>query len=199
MEFQSVVNRRKMIRSFKSDPIPKEKLDRIIENAFKGPSAGFSQGIEMLVLDTEESRERFYSMYGSKDERTGFTNKWPTLEDAPVIIIMLSHKDTYLTRYAEPDKGWTDKDEARWPVPFWDIDTGMAGLLVLLTVVDEELGAVFTGVPDQAKFKEMFGVPEAYNAVGAISIGYPEANDPQSPSLKRGRRDLSKIVHYNQF
>jgi carbon monoxide dehydrogenase subunit G len=32
-----------------------------------------------------------------------------------------------------PDKGWTDRDEARWPVPFWQIDTGMAALLILLT------------------------------------------------------------------
>ena len=42
---------------------------------------------------------------------------------------------TYLERYAEPDKGRTDRDEARWPVPYWDVDTGMAALHMLLTAV----------------------------------------------------------------
>ena len=60
---------------------------------------------------------------------------------APVVIVPLSHKDAYLERYAQPDKGWTDRDEARWPVPYWDVDTGMASLLMLLTAVDEGLGA----------------------------------------------------------
>lgn len=199
MEFQTVVNRRKMIRSFKDTPIPKEKVDMIVKNAFKGPSAGFSQGVEMLVLDTPESRELYFEMYGPKEKRKKEDSKWPTLEDAPLIICMLSHKDTYLSRYAEPDKGWTDKDEKRWPVPFWDIDAGMAGLLVLLTVVDQELGAVFTGVFDQIYFRRVFGVPDGYNAVGAIYIGYPQKKDEPSPSLKRGHRDLSTIVHYNKW
>ena len=188
-----------MIRSFQKKQLPPEKVDRIIKNAFKGPSAGFSQGIEIVILDTTSSREKFYGMYGSKDERKASYDKWPTLEDAPLMILVLSHKDTYLNRYAEPDKGWTDRDESRWPVPFWDIDAGMAGLLILLTAVDQELGAVFTGVPDQSKARSIFGIPDGYNIVGAISIGYPETDDPQSPSLKRGRRNLDDIVHYNSW
>ena len=68
---------------------------------------------------------------------------------APVVIVALSCKAAYLDRYAEPDKGWTDRDETRWPAPYWDIDTGMAALLVLLTAVDEGLGACFFGVPPE--------------------------------------------------
>ena len=45
---------------------------------------------------------------------------------APLLIVPLSNKDAYLDRYAEPDKGWTDRDESRWPVPYWDVDAGMA-------------------------------------------------------------------------
>ena len=66
---------------------------------------------------------------------------------APLLIVPMSDKQAYLDRYAEPDKGWTDRDEARWPVPYWDVDAGMASLLVLLTAVDEGLGACFFGVP----------------------------------------------------
>ena len=66
---------------------------------------------------------------------------------APVIIVPLSNKEAYLDRYAEPDKGWTNRDEAHWPVPYWHIDTGMASLLILQTAVDEWLGACFFGIP----------------------------------------------------
>jgi len=47
-----------------------------------------------------------------------------------LLIVPMSDKSAYLDRYAEPDKGWTDRDESRWPVPYWDVDAGMASLYV---------------------------------------------------------------------
>ena len=61
---------------------------------------------------------------------------------APALILLFSDKNAYLDRYAEPDKGWTDRDEARWPVPYWDIDTGMAAMIALLAIVDQGLAAL---------------------------------------------------------
>jgi len=179
--------------------IPANKLERILQNMFKGPSAGFSQGIEILILQEKDDKEKFYLQWGSKEERVEGYAKWPTLENAAVIIIVCSHKNAYLNRYAETDKGWTDKDEARWPVPYWHIDAGMSALLGLLTVVDEELGAVFTGCSDLDFTRSQFNIPEEYSPIGALLIGYPEKNDPQSPSLKRGRRKLDKVIHYNTW
>lgn len=199
MEFQSVINRRKMIRSFSAKEVEKSKIDRITKNIFKGPSAGFSQGIEILVLTDEEGREKFYSQWGTKEERRKSYAKWPNMENAALIIVVCSHKDTYLNRYAEPDKGWTEKDENRWPVPYWHIDAGMAALLGLLTVVDEQLGAVFTGCSDLNYVREQFNIPHDYTPIGGILIGYPISDDPQSPSLKRGRRKLEKVIHYEKW
>jgi nitroreductase len=104
-------------------------------------------------------------------------------------------------RYAEPDKGWTDRDEARWPVPYWDVDAGMAALLVLLTAVDEGLGACFFGVPAErvGSFRAAFGVPDTYRPVGCVSVGYPGGQDRPSPSLRRGRRGLGEVVHRGRW
>jgi nitroreductase len=115
---------------------------------------------------------------------------------APLIVTALSNKETYLDRYAEPDKGWTDRDESRWPVPYWHIDAGMAALLMLLTAVDAGLGACFFGIPPAriGAFRAEFGVPEPYTPVGALTVGYP-APDWRSPSVRRGRRDLTDVVH----
>jgi len=115
--------------------------------------------------------------------------------NAPVLIVCLANKKQYLERYALPDKGWTDMDEKRWPVPYWDIDTGMAAMNILLTVVDAGLGAVFFGVPDQALFRKTFGVPDEFTAIGTIAIGHPKPKDRPSPSLKLGHRPKDEVVH----
>ena len=199
MEFQTVVNKRKMIRSFQEKMIPDETLDRLVKNFFKGPSAGFSQGFELLILRNSSDREKFYEQWRTEEQKDSPNSLWSNLKKAPVILVLCANKQDYLDRYAEPDKGWTDRSESHWPIPWWYCDTAMAGLLVLLTAVDEELGAVLTGVVDMKLVRNNFRIPSEYEPMAAISIGYAEANDPQSPSLKRGHRSLKEVTHYDQW
>jgi nitroreductase len=198
MDFQAVVNRRRMVRNFSPEPVGRAVLDRILDNALHAPSAGFSQGWAFLRLDTAADVARFWQVTTPSDL---LGSRWlDGMSRAPVIVVPLSHKDAYLDRYAEPDKGWTDRDEAHWPVPYWHIDTGMAALLMLLTVVDEGLGACFFGITPEriAEFRSAFGVPPAYTPIGAVAIGHPRA-DVRSPSLDRGRRTADEVVHRGRW
>ncbi len=115
-----------------------------------------------------------------------------------MVIIPCSSKSAYLDRYAEPDKGWTDLDEARWPVPFWHMDAAMASLLVLLTAVDEGLGACFFGIPpehDRAT-RDAFGIPDDYDPVGAITLGHRLPDEaPSGSPTKRRRKEQEDVVH----
>ena len=192
MEFQEVVRRRRMVRNFEDRPIPPETVERMIANAQRGPSAGFSQGFEFLVLEGKEQTDRFWQAVSPDRgwERAG----WPGVYNAPLVIVPLSHKQAYLDRYAEADKGWTDKAESNWPVPYWDIDTGFAALLILLTAVDAGLGALFFGITDAPALRAAFRIPDAYQPIGAITIGYPAADRP-STSLKRGHRPQTAVIH----
>jgi nitroreductase len=119
---------------------------------------------------------------------------------APLIVVPHADRSAYLDRYAEPDKGWTDRDEARWPVPYWYVDTGFAALLMLLTAVDEGLGACFFGIPPErtGSFRAAFGVPGEVVPIGALAIGYP-APDHRSSSLRRGRRSVEQVVHRGRW
>ena len=197
MEFQDVVRKRKMVRNFEDRPIDPDVLERIVANAQRAPSAGFSQGWAFLVLNDKDDTERYWSTTMSPERRREFG--WPGLFNAPLLIVCLSHKQAYLDRYAEADKGWADRDENRWPVPYWDIDTGMAALLVLQSAVDAGLGALFFGIFDQAGFRAAFGVPDAYTAIGTIAIGHAAATDRPSPSLKRGHRPAESVVHRGRW
>jgi nitroreductase len=198
MEFQDVVRRRRMVRRYASRPVDPAAVDRMLSNAVRAPSAGFSQGWAFLLLDTPEDLTRFWAATSDADVSTRWLDGMRT---APVVIVPLSHRDAYLDRYAEPDKGWTDRDEGRWPVPYWHIDTGMASLLILQTAVDEGLGACFFGIPPDRTdaFRAEFGVPAAYTPLGAVTVGHlPEdATDTGAPGspTRRARRPLEDVVH----
>jgi nitroreductase len=191
MEFQDVVRKRRMIRRFHADrPVPKDVVDRILRNATRGPSAGFSQGIAFLVLEGDDLA-RFWAL---RPHSNGVSN-------ATLLIVPFAAKHVYLDRYAEPDKGWTDRDESRWPVPFWYIDTGMATLLILQTVVDEGLGALYFGIQpdDVAPFRELYGVPAEYEPIGAVAIGYPDEPEQSGSPRTRKRFPLDEVVHYGRW
>jgi nitroreductase len=194
MEFQDVVRRRRMVRSFERRVLPPEVVERILKNAQRAPSAGFSQGWAFLVLEGDADVQRYWAAVGPEDH-AGF--HWQDLYNAPLLIVCLSNKAAYLDRYAEADKGWTDRSESHWPAPYWDIDTGMAAMLILLTAVDAGLGALFFGVPPAKidTLRQTFGLPVELNPIGTVAIGYAKAGDPPSPSLKRGHRPEPEVIH----
>jgi nitroreductase len=197
MDFQEVVRRRRMVRDYQARPVPEELRERILANALRAPSAGHSQGWGFLVLERAGDRERFWAAVTPP----GDEGPWSAgLQRAPLIVVALSHKQAYLDRYAEPDKGVTDRRESFWPVPYWDVDTGFAALLMLLTAVDAGLAGCFVGIRAEriAPFRAAFGVPEPYRPVGVVTIGYG-APDVPSPSLRRGRRPAEDVVHHGRW
>jgi nitroreductase len=60
MELQDVIRKRRMVRTYDlSRPIPRAIIDRLLENAVRAPSAGFSQGWAFLVLDDQDDIGKF--------------------------------------------------------------------------------------------------------------------------------------------
>jgi len=195
VEFQDVVRRRRMVRKFTDEPVSDESVQRIMRNAVRGPSAGFSQGQGFLVLQGEQLQRlrEMFEWWAGEDPKT-----------APLVVIPFAAKSVYLERYSQPDKAWTSLgDEDRWPVPYWDIDTGMAALLILQTAVDEGLGAVFFGTDKETwpELRAAFGVPDAYVPIGMIAIGHPaeEGVSEGASPLRRKRKAFDEVVHWGQW
>jgi nitroreductase len=196
MEFAEVVRRRRMVRHYSDRPLEPEVVERILRVALRAPSAGFSQGWAFLALTEAADRARFWPFVPTRVEQT------PTMQRAPLVVVALAHKAGYLERYAEEDKGWQDRAEARWPAPYWYIDTGMAALLMLLAAVDEGLGACFFGIMPEhiGPFREEFGVPEEYAPIGAVTVGYRAADlPPQSTGIASRRKGVEDVVHRGQW
>ena len=191
MEFQDVVNRRRMVRRYKKDPVPPEVVDAIVSNAQRGPSAGFSQGFGFLVLEAAADVARFRSAATPEADPQDW---YAATFDAPLVVVACSNKDAYLDRYAQPDKGFVDRSDAWWTAPYWDIDTGFAALLILLTAVDHGLGACFFGVPKTRleAVREAFGISRKFHPIGAITVGYP---DEPAADLRRRGKAADEVVH----
>jgi nitroreductase len=202
MEFATVVRRRRMVRNFTAEPVGPEIVDRALAHAVRAPSAGFSQGWAFLVLDQPADIERFWHASTEPDEADAEPDAWLRgMRRAPVLIVALSSKAAYLDRYSEADKGWTDRDEARWPAPYWDIDTGMAALLVLLTAVDEGIGGCFFGVPPDRidDVRAAFGIPGDHHPIGVVALGHPAEDLVRGSTATRPRRPLTEVVHRGRW
>lgn len=199
MELAAAVRARRMVRAYDPvRPVPRAAIDTALDLAVRAPSAGFSQGWDFVVLTEPDDRQRFWHSTSDPDAPA---DAWlQGLRTAPALILCLSDRQRYLDRYAEPDKGWTDRDEGRWPVPYWDTDTAMAAMILLLSLVDQQLAGCFFGVPPQRipAVLEAFDIPQDRRPVGVVSLGYP-APDRRSPSLRRGRRPVAEVAHDGRF
>jgi nitroreductase len=197
MEFRDVVRHRRMVRRFARRPVPRAAVDRILDVARRGPSAGFSQGLEFLVLDTPENVTTFWET--TRDPAAGWDAD--TVEHGPTVLILpLPDKRRYLERYSQPDKIEAGMErEERWPVPFWDVDASMAAMLILLAAVNEGLGGWFFGVTHgERPLLDRFGVPEDLRPIGIVGLGYPAEDDrPSGSSTTRRRRSLEEQIHRN--
>jgi nitroreductase len=184
-----------MVRRFVDRSVEPEVLGRILDNATRAPSAGFSQGWAFVVLEGDDRRP----FWETARPDAPFDPSPGSLHAAGAVVLPLAHKQAYLDRYSMPDKQrFGLGDETRWPIPYWLVDVAFATQSLLLSAVDAGLGALFFGVFEVERFRAAFGVPSAYTPVGAVAIGYPLPDDP-SPSVARGRRPSGEVVHRGRW
>ncbi|HEY6687504.1 MAG TPA: nitroreductase family protein [Propionibacteriaceae bacterium] len=198
MEFGEVLRRRRMIRSYDmARPVPPDAIDAVLAAALRAPSAGFTQGISFLVLSSNAERERFWRLTSDSD-----TVWLRGMRTAPVLVLVWTSEEAYLDRYAEPDKGWTDRDPGHWSAPYWFVDAGMASMAALLSAVDQHLGACFFGIPADRidVVRETFSVPARQLSVGVISLGYsaaaPEVRPITGSPGRRPRKAPTDLIHH---
>lgn len=195
MEFEQVIRRRRMTRSFQSAPLEPHLLDEILDLARRAPSAGNTASAEFLVLEGSDTA-RYWDTTLPAARRDGFN--WPGLLFAPALIVVWVNPSAYLSRYAEADKrhAGLGSTPANWPVPYWFVDGGATVMTILGAAVDRGLGALFFGLFEHEQaVRRAFGIPESRRAVGTVALGLPASDDRPSKSSRRPRPDPTRIVH----
>lgn len=174
MEFADVIARRRMIRRFEPGVgVDAAQLERIVECGLAAPSAGHTQGVELLVLQRAEV-DVFWRLTSNADAPP---SAWLSgLRTAPVLILVWTSEARYRRRYAEADK----PGGGAFSAPYWWVDAGMCADQLLLAAVDLGLAACFFGVPPerQAAVAHEFGVPSEQSSVGVVALGHRDAAHP---------------------
>lgn len=190
-EFYELVESRKSIRKFKSDPISKEVVERILQAGMHAPSGKNRQNWKFFVV-TGKKREEYLklsqkSWLGIKDVLKNrlkpslydFTERFFfTLGNAPVLIFCYSFNsqdEKYLTSIGS---------------------VYMAVQNINLACIVEGLGCCTMGAPLEIKAEvdEFLGVtqlPEYQNGqlelLCGIVLGYPDHIPPKAPRLLEGK------------
>jgi len=187
-----------MVRRYADQALPDGLVDELAAAALRAPSAGFAQAVSLLICESVADRLAFWSAAAPAG-----TSRWlEGMRSAPALLQVWTSEQAYLDRYAEADKGWTDRDPGRWSAPYWWVDAGMASMLTLLAAVDSGLGAGFFGIPIDrvSAVRATFGIPDEQLSVGVISIGYPDPTERPSGSRgRRPRKPRAQLIHRGRW
>lgn len=194
--FESVLGSRRMCRDFATDPIEPTVLDGVLAASLRGPSAGNTAALELLVLSGPDVA-RYWAVTLPEPRRASFP--WPGLLRAPTLVLPYVDPARYVERYAEADKAHSGlgDDAADWDVPYWWVDGGAAVMAVLLAAESVGLGALFFGqFSHEPALRAEFGVPASMRALGTVALGRPAPGGSSvSRSVRRGRPSLRDVRH----
>jgi nitroreductase len=173
-EFDDIIKRRKMVRQYVQDkPIPQGIVDKLIANAHRAPSAGHTQVQEFIIVQDPLIKEKLGEAALNQEQ----------VYDAPLLIVVCANTSRSIERYGKRGKEF-----------YSIIDGAFASMLILLTAVNEGIGACFVGAFLDDKVSELLELPKYVKPIGIIALGFP-AEDPG----KFKRIDISKLVHYEKY
>jgi nitroreductase len=205
--FLQLVQKQRSIRSFKSDPLPDECIDKILEAARFAPSGANSQPWEIVVVKDKDLKDRIVDILKEasvSSHKLGQTRpreeqhpgdrkllKHPGFQDAPVFFILFNDKrleETYpLSAFEHHCKSITA--------------SSMANLFLYMHLAATSLGLASqwltaTSLPlPQALIKELLGVPRAYRLYDTMIAGYPNQSPP--PRIVREKVEFTHINRYD--
>ncbi len=189
MELTEILQKRRMTRSFEPRALDRAVVERVLAAGLRAPSAGYTQGVDLLVLEGPEETHRYWDAVLLGDARRSFP--WPGLLAAPLLIVVLSSEDAYRHRYDEPDKD----APAAFDVPWWHVDAAFSALLLQLAAIDAGLGALFFRAHGVAALRRAFAIPPTFTPVGTVAIGHPAPDRRSSSVTNRPRRPAGDVVH----
>jgi nitroreductase len=201
MELREILRRRRMVRNYVPEPVPRDVLERIVGTVRRAPSGGFSQGQRLVVVTDPQLRSAIARLAGEEESvAEGFE---PWISQAPAHVVVCTREEDYHERYRQPDK-LQDGDEIVWPVPYWYVDAGAALMLLLLAAIDEGLAAGVFGVPDGQvqPLKDLLGLPPDFRFVAVVTLGRAAPDPRWSAVTSRAtqrRRGLDELVAWERW
>lgn len=203
MQFRDVLTRRRSVRTYVDKPVPRDVLERITDAAvIRAPSAGFSQGLRLVVVTDPETRREIAVAAAEEELAAKGRTRWKAA--APVHVVVLTREDDYHDRYRSQDKlAITGGREIDWPAPYWYVDAGAAAMTLMLAAIDEGLDTAIFGVTDLDALQRLLGLPDDLQFVAVVTMGYPaqQADEPSSGAsvFTQRRKPREEVVRWEHW
>ncbi|MWV63946.1 nitroreductase family protein [Halorubrum sp. JWXQ-INN 858] len=208
MEFTDVVDARRSVHDYADEDLDRETIEAIVEAATTMPSSYNLQPWEFLVLTEDADRERLREVaYGQAH-----------VTDAPVAVVVLGNLDpaAHVDRVLDDqvEKGYRDEAGAaaaretivgmrEYPTAerrVWAAkSTSLAAMGLMLAARDRGVATCPIGGFDPEALHEAFDVPDGYEPVMLVTMGYPAADAADEERPRKLRRPVSEVVHYGSF
>jgi nitroreductase len=180
MDLPGLIRGRRSVRRFRDQEVPEELLKQVFEAVRWSPSGGNIQPWEIIVIKDRETKNKLRETMGTSNPASR------SVAEAPVLIVLcarLGIPDTY--------RGHVKTKFGDWWFMF---HLGVAAQNLCLAAHGLNLGTVMTGFFDHDRAREILGVPEGYEVVLMIPLGYPARIPPAPP-----RRPAEDFVHPERF
>lgn len=172
MELREALRSRRSVRVFRTDPVPEDRLHKLLELANWAPSAGNLQARDFVVVRDAATREAL--------ARAALDQEF--IAEAPVVLVVCGNARR-IGRY-----GRRGRD-------LYIIQDAAAAIQnLLLAAHDAGLATVWVGAFDEDAVRALLRLPAHARPLAIVPLGYA-AESPETPS----RLPLQDIVHWERW
>jgi len=179
MDFMEIIKERRSVRKYQEKEVSEDVLNQILESVQWTPSWNNTQCWEVIVIKDQAVREKLQATIAPKNPAT------KAIVAAPVLLALCGKLGT--SGY------YNDKVTTKFG-DWYMFDLGLATQSLCLTAHQLGLGTVIVGLFDHDRTKEILSVPEGYELVTLIPLGYPVKKS--SPPK---RKEIADFTHYEKF
>lgn len=191
MDVLEAIRKRRSIRRFRPDPVPREILETLVDAARLAPSGMNIQPIEFVIVDDPEVAAKVFPLLLWAGYITPKGNPPPGEEPKAYIVNLIN-----------------PKTNPRTPKH----DVAAAAENIHLAAVSMGLGTCWVGSVNRPELAKVLGIPKDYEIDTVIALGYP-AESPvvevagdsieywkdEEGVLHVPKRPLESILHVNAF
>ena len=178
-DLMNVIKERRSIRNYEDREIEADKLQAILEAVQWSPSWANTQCWEVVVMKDTAVKEKVQAAI------PGVNPASKSIVRAPVLLALCAklgtsgfYKEQVTTKFGD----------------WYMYDLGIATQSICLAAHAMGLGTVIVGLFDHEKAKAAINVPEGYELVSLIPLGYP-SKVPSAPK----RKEISEFTHTDTF
>ena len=170
---------RRSIRKYKTDPVPEETLQAILEAVQWAPSWANTQCWEVIIVKDSKIRSELAATLPKGNPAI------PSMTAAPLTLVLCGRKG--VSGYY---RGEVTTDKGDW----FMYDVGVAMQNLCLAAWGLGLGTVHVGLMDAVKAQEILAVPAGTRVVALTPLGYPTVVGGSPP-----RKEIKDFVWHEKY